>query len=97
MNPGLVEEYLATELQAGCIVGLFQNLTSRENGGLSSPDGSSINDGIATELCSMSYISVDMAVDHILQLGRFTKLAKVDVQHTFRMSWSAQTTDRCSA
>ena len=112
MNPGPVEEYLATELQAGSIVEVppsYTNLVQISCFGvipkpnqlgkwrlildLSSPNGSSVNDGIAAELCSVLYISVDTAVDHILQLGSSTELAKVDVQ----LRLSTQTTNHCSA
>ena len=43
---------------------------------LSSPDGRSMNDGISPALCSMSYTTVDAAVEQILQLGKKTELAK---------------------
>ena len=37
---------------------------------LSSPKGHSVNDGIPPELCSLSYASVDQAVEKILKLGQ---------------------------
>ena len=51
---------------------------------LSHPKGHSINDGIAPERCSLHYISVDTAVSKIFQLGRHTRLAKIDVEHAYR-------------
>ena len=51
---------------------------------LSSPDGSSVNDGVDPCLCSMSYISVDTAVAQILKLGKNALLAKVDIEHVYR-------------
>ena len=51
---------------------------------LSSPNGYSVNDGIAPELCSLKYASVDQAVENILGLGQGTLLAKVDVEHAYR-------------
>ena len=52
---------------------------------LSSPDQHSVNDGIAKELCSLSYCSVDDAVRQVLGLGRGAKLAKLDVKSAFRI------------
>lgn len=37
---------------------------------LSSPEGKSVNDGIEPELCSMTYVSVDGAVELIRLAGR---------------------------
>jgi len=51
---------------------------------LSSPDGWSINDGIDAELCSMAYATVDSAVSHIVNQGKGTLLAKVDIEHAYR-------------
>ena len=36
------------------------------------------------ELCSLKYASADQAVENILELGKGTLLAKVDIQHTYR-------------
>ena len=51
---------------------------------LSRPDGRSINDGIDRDLCSLIYVTVDMAVEQIIKLGRGTLMAKVDVKHAYR-------------
>ena len=51
---------------------------------LSSPDNHSVNDGIAQDLCSLSYSSVDQAAAIIAQLGRDTQLAKIDIAHAYR-------------
>ena len=51
---------------------------------LSSPDGSSINDGIDPDLCSIAFATVDAAIERIVDLGRGTQLAKVDVEHAYR-------------
>jgi hypothetical protein len=51
---------------------------------LPSPNGNSINDGIAPELCSLKYASVGQVVEKILRLGQGTLLAKVDIEHTYR-------------
>ena len=45
---------------------------------LSSPDGSSVNDGIYRDDFSPDYATVDMAVSHIMSLGRGSYLTKVD-------------------
>lgn len=52
---------------------------------LSYPPGKSVNDGIDKQHCSLTYVKVDNIVDSILQLGRGTLLAKLDVQSAFRI------------
>ena len=52
---------------------------------LSSPEGSSVNDGEYDHLCSLKYISVEDALAEIRKLGRGTLLAKVDIQKAYRM------------
>ena len=51
---------------------------------LSSPEGLSINDGIAKEDCSFHYASVDWAVQQIVQLGQHALLAKMDIRKAYR-------------
>ena len=51
---------------------------------LSSPHEHSVNDGIASDLCSIKYATVDSAVQKILQLGKNTLLAKIDIEHAYR-------------
>ena len=52
---------------------------------LSAPEGGSVNDGIAKELCSLSYISVDMVADRVLTLGQGAFITKMDVKQAYRM------------
>ena len=52
---------------------------------LLAPEGASVNDGIAKELCSLSYISVDMVADRVLTLGQGALIAKMDVKQAYRM------------
>ena len=51
---------------------------------LSAPRGNSINDYISKEDFSLSYISVDDAINHILDAGKGALLSKVDVEAAFR-------------
>ena len=51
---------------------------------LSHPKGASVNDSIARNLCSLSYMKVDDIVQQVLQLGRGALLAKIDIESTFR-------------
>ena len=51
---------------------------------LSSPRGRSVNDGIARDLCSFSYISVADIASVVLSLGQGTLLAKSDIKHAYR-------------
>ena len=52
---------------------------------LSYPNEASVNDGISSALCSLSYASVDEAADIILKLGRNTQLAKMDIKSAYRI------------
>ena len=52
---------------------------------LSHPTGHSVNDGIPSPLYSLSYISVDDAVQNIIKIGRGALLAKVDIKSAFRL------------
>ena len=51
---------------------------------LSYPSGESVNDGIDRDLCSLTYVTVDKAVDQIISLGKGALLAKIDVKHAYR-------------
>ena len=53
---------------------------------LSSPHNTSVNvnDGVAQELCSMRYATVDNAIEKVLRLGADSLLAKMDIQHAYR-------------
>ena len=52
---------------------------------LSFPRNHSVNDGIPRDLSSLSYASVDDAVECILALGRGTELVKIDLKNAYRM------------
>lgn len=52
---------------------------------LSSPMSSSINDGIAKDLCSVRYASMDKALDLKRALGPGTKLVKMDLKEAYRV------------
>ena len=52
---------------------------------LSHPIGSSVNDGISSNLCSLHYASVDDTVDIFKKLGRGTQLVKLDVKDAYRI------------
>ena len=51
---------------------------------LSSPGGWSVNDGIDKEDCSISYISIDSIVSHILKFGPGALMAKIDIKQAYR-------------
>ena len=53
--------------------------------GLSNPTGSSVNDAIHPELCSLSYISVDDVARVVALLGRGTMLGKTDIKSAYRI------------
>ena len=52
---------------------------------LSHPSGRSENDGISSELCTLTYVTNDDAIPSILQSGWNTMLAKVDIKSAFRL------------
>ena len=49
----------------------------------SHPPGYSINDGVAKELSTLQYASVDDATRIITDIGPGTKLAKIDIVHAY--------------
>ena len=51
---------------------------------LSSPEGSSVNDGIDPTLCSLEYVSVDVVAKVVVQLGRGAFLLKVDIRSAYQ-------------
>ena len=52
---------------------------------LSAPAGASVNDGICSECCSLSYASIDEAVAIIQRLGRGAELVKMDLKDAYRV------------
>ena len=52
---------------------------------LSIPHGKSVNDGISSELVSLSYISIDKVAQLVASMGRGTLLAKMDIHIAYRM------------
>lgn len=52
---------------------------------LSFPKGHSVNDMVPKHLCSLSYITVDDALDEICRVGPDCLLAKIDIKNAFRL------------
>ena len=52
---------------------------------LSFPEGSSVNDGITPERCSLEYITVDKVAASAMAMGEGTLLAKIDVKSAYRL------------
>ncbi|XP_077773920.1 uncharacterized protein LOC144325210 [Podarcis muralis] len=52
---------------------------------LSHPRGTSVNDAIPPELCSVKYASLDHAIKMIRKFGRAALLAKCDIESAFRL------------
>lgn len=48
------------------------------------PDHASVNDGIYTEECSLTYVTVDNIAERVCTLGRGARLAKADVKQAYR-------------
>ena len=53
---------------------------------LSSPRGSSINQGISSDIYSVKYSSFDDAVSMVLSVGSSCFMAKLDIKHAFHVS-----------
>lgn len=51
---------------------------------LSSPSGSSVNDGIEKQVCSLSYTSVDNIADRVMCKGKGALLAKFNLKEVYR-------------
>lgn len=52
---------------------------------LSYPAGSSVNDRIPEEFCSVKYATLDQAIHTVRSCGMGALMAKTDVQSTFRL------------
>ena len=52
---------------------------------LSYPEDASINDAIKSELCSLSYITVDEVAARAISMGRSSLLAKIDIKAAYRL------------
>ena len=52
---------------------------------LSHPKSYSVNDGIPKSLCGLSYITVDDAINKVLELGPNTLMAKIDIKSALRL------------
>lgn len=52
---------------------------------LSAPEGSSVNDGIPKEFCSVQYQNIDDAVALVKRFGKGCLLSKCDLENAFRM------------
>ena len=50
---------------------------------LSFPKDHSVNAGISTDLCSLTYVTIENAIQRILSLGPHSLLAKIDIQSAF--------------
>ena len=47
---------------------------------LSSPAGQSVNDGIPSELCSLSYVQIEQVIQRLLDLGSSARMEKFDIK-----------------
>ena len=52
---------------------------------LSHPKLQSVNDGVPSPLCSIRYITIEDAVQKIIELGPGTLMAKIDIKNAFRL------------
>ena len=52
---------------------------------LSFPEGSSINDGIDANACSLTYITVQEVAHRAITMGKGSLLAKIDIKSAYRL------------
>ena len=52
---------------------------------LSNPEGTSINDGISTYLCTVQYQTIDDAIKLVKHYGKSSLLSKTDIENSFRL------------
>ena len=52
---------------------------------LSFPPGRSVNDGVAAELCSLTYTTVDQVAEVVVSLGKAAMMAKIDIESAYRL------------
>ena len=52
---------------------------------LSNPEGTSINDGISTDLCTVQYQTIDDAIKLVKHYGKSSLLSKTDIENSFRL------------
>ena len=52
---------------------------------LSFPEGSSVNDGIPSDLCSIQYLKIEEVAQALVQSGLGTPMAKIDVESAYRI------------
>ena len=67
-------------ISKGCASGKWRLITD-----LSFPDGGSVNDGISSPLCTLTYTSVDRVARAAHQLGPGALLAKADIKSAYRL------------
>ena len=101
LRPSVIDERIADDLSKGRMLGPSQDrLHINRDGlipkghdmgkfhlitGLSYPRGRSVNDGIYSDLTSLSYISVDNVAELVQQLGKGSLFAKVDIESAYRL------------
>ena len=52
---------------------------------LSFPEGSSVNDGIPSDLCSIRYLKIEEVAQALVQSGLGTPMAKIDVESAYNI------------
>ena len=62
-----------------------QGLRPRLINDLTSPHGSSVNDAIDSDLCSIKYASLDTAACMVRAVGPGAMMAKLDLRHAYRV------------
>ena len=50
-----------------------------------SSEGASVNDAIDSELCSLSYVTVEEVARWAIRMGRSSLLAKIDIKAAYRL------------
>ena len=86
IGPFQMEDILAAHISRFGVIPKHHSLNKwRLIVDLSHPVDFSINDDIPKDLCSLTYITVDTVINHIMELGPETLLAKIDIKSAFRL------------
>ncbi len=90
LQEGRIAEISQPAEIAGLQISPFGVIPKREKGkwrlivDLSSPAEKSVNDGVAKELCSLEYVTVDKIAAVVRQLGPGAMMAKMDIKSAYR-------------
>ena len=85
-HPETIEQYIQSEVEANRIIHT-SIIPKRHQPGkwrlivdMSSPEGTSVNDGLASSLTSLSYIHIEDVIKQIMAIGKGNLRTKIDIK-----------------